>query len=216
MKPVFFALVIVSMALLSCFPKPDFKWQEGDILFQDGDCGEFCEAIRKVTQGYRGRDFTHNGLLMQENGAWYVIEAISIGVTKTPLDDFLYRHKDDQGQPQVVVGRLKPEFQHLIPDAILEAKSLLGKPYDFGFDFENEAYYCSELIHFAFKKANENDNLFEPAPMTFHDPETGELFHIWKDYFDKHELSVPEGKPGLNPGGMSQAPVLEIVHDYID
>jgi len=31
------------------FDYSKFKLQSGDLLFQDGDCGPFCEAIEKVT-----------------------------------------------------------------------------------------------------------------------------------------------------------------------
>jgi len=198
-----------SLLFFSCDQK-ESGWQEGDILFQDGDCGDFCEAIRKVTEGYQGIEFSHNGLLMQDKGDWFVLEAIGKGVSKTPLLEFLDRHLDENGKPKVMVGRLKPEHQHLIPAAISEAQKHLGKPYDSAFDFENDAFYCSELIHFAFKAANGGSDLFQPKPMTYNDPDTGKLFPIWETYFFDLGISVPEGKPGLNPGGMSLEPVLEM------
>ncbi|MDO9552123.1 YiiX/YebB-like N1pC/P60 family cysteine hydrolase [Rhodonellum sp.] len=189
-------------------------WQEGDILFQDGDCGDFCDAIRKVTQGYEDLDFSHNGLLMKEKGEWFVLEAVSKGVSKTALKEFMGRQLDGNGNPKVVVGRLVPEFQPLIPAALIEAQALLGKPYDVVFDLENDTYYCSELIHFAFKKANGGKNVFTPKPMTFVDPDTGELFGIWNTYYAKMGISAPEGEMGLNPGGMSLEPVLEIIYAF--
>lgn len=206
-------LIIWSALLMFSCNGDKIDWQEGDILFQDGECGDFCDAIRKVTAGYADRDFSHNGLLVMDNGDWFVLEAISKGVSKTPLDDFLERHLDANGNPKVVLGRLLPEFRVLIPEAINEAQKLLGKPYDGVFDLENDAYYCSELIHFAFKNANDNKNLFTPKPMTFVDPDTGELFWIWKTYYEKLGFPVPEGELGLNPGGMSLEPVLEIVYE---
>lgn len=206
-------LLGVMILFFSCNEK-EFSWQEGDILFQDGDCGAFCEAIRKVTEGYQGIEFSHNGLLMQENGEWFVLEAIGKGVSKTPLKEFLNRHLDESGKPKVMVGRLKSQYQHLIPDAISEGQRHLGKPYDSAFDFDNEAYYCSELIHFAFKAANNGSDLFHPKPMTYNDPDTGKLFPIWETYFLELGIPVPEGKPGLNPGGMSLEPVLEMVEIY--
>lgn len=203
----------VMILFFSCNEK-EFSWQQGDILFQDGDCGDFCEAIRKVTEGYQGIEFSHNGLLMEENGEWFVLEAIGKGVCKTPLEEFLNRHLDENGKPKVMVGRLKPEYQHLIPTAILEAQKHVDKPYDSAFDFDNEAYYCSELIHFAFKAANGGSDLFHPKPMTYKDPDTGELFPIWETYFLELGIPIPEGKHGLNPGGMSLEPILEMMEIY--
>lgn len=206
MRIVYLLLILLS----SCACRSEFQFQEGDILFQDGDCGDFCDAIRKVTQGYEGRDFSHNGLLTEEEGEWFVLEAIGKGVSRTPLQEFLHRHVDERGQPKVMIGRLKPEYRKLIPSAIQEAKLHLGKGYDHSFDFENDFFYCSELIHFAFKSANGGKDLFSPKPMTYVDPETGKLFPIWDAYFEELGIPVPEGKPGLNPGGMSLDPVLEV------
>jgi hypothetical protein len=209
------SIALLWMLLSSCAIDHSFQWQEGDILFQDGDCGDFCDAIRKVTDGYEGRDFSHNGLLIKESGQWYVLEAIGKGVSQTPLLEFLDRHVDENDLPKIMIGRLKQQYRNLIPQAIVEAKKKLGKPYDKGFDFENDAYYCSELIHFSFKAANGGKDLFTPQPMSFNDPETGQIFPIWEDYFEKLGLEVPEGKPGLNPGGMSLEPVVEIL-EYDD
>jgi hypothetical protein len=37
-------------------------------------------------------------------------------------------------------------------------------------------------------------------PMTFKDPETKQLMPVWKDYYKKLGVPVPEGKQGINPG----------------
>jgi hypothetical protein len=208
--PWLFILTGITALLFSC-RQAGFAWEEGDVLFQDGDCGDFCDAIREVTDGYGGRDFSHNGLLVRENDSWMVLEAVSRGVVLTPLDSFLNRAVDEKGNPKIVVGRLKQEYKSLIPPAITYARTHLGKGYDDAFDFGNDEYYCSELIHVAFKTAREGKDLFEPKPMTFLDPETGLLFPIWEDYFFKLGIEVPEGELGLNPGSMSLSPVLEII-----
>ncbi|WP_226390971.1 hypothetical protein [Penaeicola halotolerans] len=56
-------LTFISFYFISCQKSTSFELQNGDILFQDGDCGDFCEAIKKVTSGYEGRDFSHNGIV---------------------------------------------------------------------------------------------------------------------------------------------------------
>ncbi|MBT0811931.1 hypothetical protein KIH41_11640 [Litoribacter ruber] len=212
-KILFISALLISF-LSGCQKNYEFTWKEGDILFQDGDCGDFCEAIRKVTNGYDGRDFSHIGLLILENGDWYVIEAISKGVSKTPLFEFLDRHTDEAGQPRVVVGRVIDEYKYLIPTAINVASTLIGKPYDSAFDLNNDAYYCSELIHMSFQKANLGTPIFEIQPMTFKDPDTGETFGIWEKYFQDLGMEIPEGELGLNPGGMSLDPAIRIVHEF--
>lgn len=197
--------------------RPDslFVPQPGDLLFQDSDCGPFCDAIEKVTFGVNGAKFSHVGMVVfGDDGKLAVLEAISAGVLLTPLKNFLNRSFDAAGRPKVLVGRMKPAYRKLLPDAIAYVESKLGAPYDTVFDFTNDAYYCSELLHEAFQTANGGEPIFQPQPMTYNDPATGELFPVWAEYFRKLNAPVPEGEPGLNPGGMSRSMFLEIVHAY--
>jgi endonuclease/exonuclease/phosphatase family metal-dependent hydrolase len=188
--------------------------QPGDLLFQDLDSGPLCVAIEKVTQGVDGAQFSHVGMVSEagENGT-LVIEAVSEGVVETPLEEFLQRSADSEGRPKVLVGRLKPGYRPLIPKAVVTARSFLGRPYDRVFAMENESFYCSELIYEAFRQAA-GEPLFALAPMTFIDPDTGATFPAWQDYYRELGAPIPEGEPGLNPAGMSRAPVLRIVHAY--
>ncbi len=190
-----------------------FTPRPGDLLFQDLDCGELCEAIEKVTTGYDGADFSHVGVVAEsEAGELIVIEAVTEGVTATPLAEYLSRSLDDQGRPKIAVGRLKKPYRHLIGPALEEAFSLIGKPYDKPFVVGNDAYYCSELIYEIFLRANKGKPVFELAPMTFKDPESGTIFPAWQGYFSKLGISVPEGQPGINPGGISLSPAIVIIH----
>lgn len=47
--------------------------------------------------------------------------------------------------------------------------------------------------------------------MTYRDPDTGEMFPVWVAYFERLGAEIPEGALGLNPGGMSLEPVLEML-----
>lgn len=143
-----------------------------------------------------------------------VIEAVSKGVVKTSLDDFFNRSFDEKNRSKVVVGRIKNEYQELIPKAVNFTKSNLGLAYDEVFDITNNKYYCSELIYDSFKYANNNTPIFQLKPMTYKDPETNATFRIWEDYFKKLNIEIPEGKLGLNPGGMSKSKFIEIVYFY--
>ncbi|NRA92137.1 MAG: hypothetical protein HRU26_05535 [Psychroserpens sp.] len=193
----------------------NFVLKPGDLLFQDSDCGPFCTSIEKVTFGYKGSKFSHVGMVIQnKNGNFVVIEAISAGVVETALDTFFSRSFDDKNNSKVVVGRLKDKHKDLIPEAIALAKTKLGLAYDEVFDITNNAYYCSELIYDAFKFANNDQPIFQLQNMTYKDPDTKELFPIWKSYFENLKIPVPEGEPGLNPGGMSTSNYIDIVHFY--
>ncbi|MCG8330752.1 MAG: hypothetical protein MI974_23850 [Chitinophagales bacterium] len=197
------------------FDYSKFELKPGDILFQDIDCGPFCESIEKVTSGIQGSKFSHVGMLIpKEKGEFTILEAISAGVVETPLDSFFIRSFDENNNSKVVVGRIKEEHAHLIPKAIDFAKTKLGFAYDEVFDISNDKYYCSELIYDSFKYANNNQAIFQLQKMTYKDPETNNIFPIWEEYFQKLNVPVPEGQPGLNPGGMSMSNYIDIVHFY--
>ena len=192
-----------------------FQLKPGDILFQDSDCGPFCDAIEKVTEGIDGAKFSHVGLVIPDNeNKMIVIEAITKGVVETPLDSFFSRSYDANNNSKVLVGRLKEEHQQLISDAIKFSRNKLGLAYDDVFDISNNKYYCSELIYDAFKYANNDRPIFQLQPMTYKDPETNDTFPIWEDYFKNLHIPIPEGEPGLNPGGMSRSDYIDIVHVY--
>ncbi len=187
--------------------------QSGDLLFRDSDCGPLCDAIEKVTTGYQGANLSHVGIAAKdEHGQMIVLEAVSQGVVATDLQTFLNHGSDPNGLPKVMVGRLKKPYRRLIPAAIKEAVALRGKPYDKSFAIDNDSYYCSELIYEIFRRANGGKPVFALEPMTFKDPKTGETLPVWREYFSKLGVDIPEGRPGINPGGISRSPTLTIVY----
>jgi len=215
------AVILMLFVLTGCSSLPksgqiSFELKPGDLLFQDLNGDSFFEAVSKVTQGYNGTVLTHVGIAAYNDaGDTVVLEALLEGVTETPLDVFLDRSRDKSGNPKVLVGRLSQEYRHLIEPALARAFERRNSPYNHLFDIQDkEAFYCSELVYVCFMEANEGAPVFELEPMTFADPETQEVFPVWKDYFTELGAEVPEGKPGLNPGGMSRSPVLRIVHVY--
>ena len=117
---------------------------------------------------------------------------------------------DTEGRSKIIVGRLKDEFQHTIKDAIIYAKSKMGIKYDELFLMNNNSYYCSELIFEAFAK----DSIFKLKPMTFLHPETNDTLTVWKNYYSKLGISIPQKKLGINPGIMSLSEKIEMIYFY--
>lgn len=192
----------------------EFKLIDGDLLFQDMDCGSLCDAIENVTQGYKNDRISHVGIVSIENNTNYVIEAIGKGVVKTLIDSFLSRSLDADGNPKVIVGRLKDSLQNLIPKALKYAHQFIGKPYDQKFEMNDSAFYCSELIYRIFYKANNSNPVFNLSPMTYKIHGDSVLMSVWVAYFKDLNDSVPEGKPGCNPAGISRNKNIRIVHEY--
>ena len=215
-------LFSISLTVLGCTQYASranigFVPEPGDLLFQDSDCGPLCDAIEKVTTGYEGANFSHVGIAaVDDNGSVVVIEAVSSGVEVTPLRTFFGRSLDAKGRPKVVAGRLKEAYHHLIAPAIEEALALEGKPYDKVFALDNEAYYCSELVYEIFRRANDNTPVFMLQPMTFKEPGAGHTQQTWQEYFSALGVSIPEGRPGINPGGISRSAALTIVYRGTD
>jgi len=191
-----------------------FHYQSGDLLFQDLDCGELCDAIEAVTPGLNGKHFSHLALVYVKRDSAFVIEAIGNDVHVTSISSFLQRQLDDDGNPKIVVGRLKKTYQHLNDAAINFALQQLGKEYDNAFIYNNGKYYCSELIYDAYKAANGGTPFFKLSPMTFKDPKTKRNFPAWETYYKNLQMNIPEGLPGCNPGSIATSEKIDILKSF--
>jgi hypothetical protein len=177
----------------------------GDILFQNLDCGDLCDAIEKVTKSYGGRQLSHIGLVEIIDDNIYVLEAIGDRVQRTRLSKFSSRSNNE-----ILVGRIKKRYNDIIPKAITFVIQKLNVPYDDVFLYDNNKYYCSELLYDAFKAANSDDDFFSLQPMTFKQPGSETYFPVWVDYYKKRNMDIPEGAPGINPGGISMSRKLDV------
>lgn len=196
----------IAIILMSCKPSHQQKTnlQEGDIIFQNLNCGPFCDAIEAVTYGIDSLDFSHCGILAKDSeNNWVVIEAISKGVSSTPLSVVLQRTEDSV----VYIGRVNNDEVE-IEKALQIARSKIGAAYDDVFDINNDKYYCSELTYEAYLNKN-NQPIFKLYPMTYKEPQTDSFYGIWVDYFEDLNAPIPEGEPGLNPGSISRSSYLD-------
>lgn len=177
------------------------KLKEGDLVFQDLDCGPLCDAIEAVTEGFQGRDFSHVALIVRINDEYRAVEAIGSHVKSTSIDSLFLRCPNPN---KYLVMRLHNEYKHLIPQASKYAISTIGKAYDDRFIMNNDSLYCSELVFDAY-------HIFELQPMTYKDPKTGQFFPAWIDYYKTLHSFIPEGLMGINPGLISRSPYLYAV-----
>jgi hypothetical protein len=185
--------------------------QEGDLLFQNLNCGDLCNAIEAVTEGVNGKDFSHCAMVVNVNDTLKVIEAIGYKVHVNSIKKFFARSGDTTVIQNITVGRVKHQFDNLIPNAISNAKQLIGQTYDDEFLLGNGKWYCSELIYETFKQANNQNDFFELEPMTFIDPKTKTFFPTWVNYYKELKTEIPEGKLGINPGLISRSNKIQII-----
>ena len=191
--------------------KPAIQLREGDLLFQDLNCGPLCDAIEAVTQGVNNKSFSHCAMVVSINDTLKVIEAIGEAVQINSINNFFARSGDTSNIKNITIARLKEENNKLIEKAVDFTKKQVGMPYDDEFILNNGSWYCSELIYEAFKKANHNKPFFALEPMTFKSPVTKQFFPAWADYYSELHKQIPEGKPGINPGLISRSDKIIII-----
>jgi hypothetical protein len=216
----FFTLIVPLLLFWGCANQPNNNQntkdnletlQEGDLLFQDLNCGELCDAIEAVTEGVNGKDFSHCAMVVKINDSLQVVEAIGHQVQVNTLKDFFARSGDTASIQNITVGRVLEKYQPVVTKAAMKVKEYIGQPYDDVFLMDNNSWYCSELLYDAFKEANDTQDFFELNPMTFKDPNTHTFFPAWVDYYKQLKQDIPEGKPGINPGLISRSNKIQIV-----
>lgn len=153
------AFLVVARAPTMVLEQRQRDWghpiQEGDILFQDLDCGLRCSLIREVT----GSRYTHVGIVLNEQGALRVWEAFE-AVGPVDLVDWVHRGIKER----VAIYRLRAPLADQLPRIADAVRSLRGHPYDPDYQWDDERIYCSELIA---KAANQvaGRPLFAPRPI---------------------------------------------------
>jgi hypothetical protein len=212
-------LFIFSFILLSCNSNQKnnkFEIKQGDLLFQNTGTGEIDTAIKNVTATLFSKNYSHVGIAMQKDEKWFVVEAIpKKGISQTPLITFLNRNKNKFSKSQTTVARLDSYYQPYISKAIAYGIERINTPYDEIFLWDDDSYYCSELVYKMFSSQDlPKDSIpFLTHPMTFNDS-TGNPMPSWVTYYKTRNQPIPEGIEGTNPNLMASSPRIKFVHDY--
>ncbi len=203
---------IIAIIGLSCnYKSNENNLKEGDLLFQDLNCGPLCDAIETVTNGIDGKSFSHCAIVVKQNDTLKVVEAIGGRVQINSLHNFFKRSNDTALIKNITIGRVKNLGNKGISIAAEFAISQVGTPYDDEFILNNGKWYCSELVYEAFKVGSNQKEYFNLEPMTFKDPKTNAFFPAWIDYYKSLNSSIPEGQLGINPGSISRSNKIEII-----
>ncbi|MFK7797400.1 MAG: YiiX family permuted papain-like enzyme [Aureispira sp.] len=120
-------------------PMEGVPYQNGDIIFHSSQTHQ-SRAIQLATNS----PYSHVGIMHEENGEWYVYEAIST-VQSTPLKKWIARGKNKH----YVIKRLKDK-RLLTEENLMKMKEVggkyRGKAYDMQFDWSDDQLYCSEVV----------------------------------------------------------------------
>ena len=120
---------------LSAQDTPITDVREGDVIFQTSQSSQ-SPLIQIGTRSH----ITHCGIIVMRDGKPYVLETLKTLVL-TPLDKFIARGKEGKyWLKRSDKENIKIEYTHY-----------LGKPYDLAFSFDNDIYYCSELVYDIYK-----------------------------------------------------------------
>lgn len=204
MKALFYCC-LAAFSSLAYRAQAQSNLHSGDLLFQNLDCGGMCDAIEAVTEGYKGLNFSHVGIVAVQRDSVFVIEAIGDAVQKVTLDQFRSRNTN-----QIWVGRLKVSDPKSLKQIVDYAEAQIGKPYDAVFEMKPDRFYCSELVYEAYRFAFKGREVFALRPMTFKEPGKASFFPVWVGYYKELGVKIPEGQPGINPGGISRSPKLHL------
>lgn len=174
---------------LSAQDTPITDVREGDVIFQTSQSSQ-SPLIQIGTRSH----ITHCGIIVMRDGKPYVLETLKTLVL-TPLDKFIARGKDGKyWLKRSNRENIKIEYAHY-----------LGKPYDLAFSFDNDIYYCSELVYDIYKNQL-GIELCKPK-------QVGDYLILGTDKLNKIESTMQ--RRGITKEQYAVAPVDIFESDYL-
>jgi hypothetical protein len=143
-------------------------------------------------------------MVMIKDGKPYVYEA-SLNVHYLPLGLWILKGVDGE----YVVKRLKKSREILTPARLhrmeQEANRHQGKLYDYGFAWDDQKMYCSELVWKIYERST-GLRLGEPRPLKEYDLGSPA---VWDKLKERYGERIPMEEPMLSPAALFDCSLLE-------
>ncbi len=139
--PLLAALAAVSFACDASARPKAIGLRDGDLVFQRSRSRQSA-AVALATRS----SLTHMGVVFLDGGEPWVLEAVE-PVKRTPFES--WRRRGEGGR--IWVKRLRDANAILTPEKVARMRELgqswLGRHYDMQFRWDDERFYCSELVY---------------------------------------------------------------------
>lgn len=183
-------------------PRP---FHNGDIIFQTSQSGQSL-AVSYATHS----KYTHCGLLFNDNGNWFVYEAVG------PVKKTAFKQWIEHGDSNYYVVRRLANADSIMTEATTKkmrasVDSRMGIGYDFYFGWNDDLIYCSELVWKAYHEATALE-VGQPKPMSEFD-----LTHpvVIQTMHERYGERFPYDTLMISPGDVFDSPLLTTVAEGI-
>lgn len=195
---IFILSTLAPSAAPKKFGRPQYEeLRSGDVVFQ-----ELGSAQGRAVKAATGSRFTHCGVVFQQNGTLYVLEAVQ-PVSIVSLADFKRRSRIFHAR------RLKDPSvlnQKNFEKALTWGRRQLGKNYDPLFKWDDQNLYCSELVWKVFKKAA-NLELCRTKTFKSYFLEKPAVRQIIQQRYG-NRANLPANEPVVAPSDLARSPLL--------
>lgn len=196
-------LIVFSLVLIAPLSASQFKFLDGDIIFQETASGQ-SEAIKRATAS----PYSHVGIVYYEKNTPYVFEAVQ-PVKRSSLASFIRRSVGGR----YVVKRLKNRERELDAARLARmraaGKKFVGKNYDWTFGWSDERIYCSELV---WKIYRNGAGIELAAPKKLKEFNLSDRV-VQKKMKERYGKNIPYEEPVVSPGQLFESPLLETVFE---
>lgn len=187
----------------------------GDIIFRMGTqpiLGGLVD-FSKISAQIADSDVSHVCIVIQAAGGIGSSAGLLIANASVyGIERKFFRDWHVGGTENMVVKRVKPEYQFLISQVLETVSDLIERDviYNRNFEYNDETFYCSQMVDYAFRfNGYPLSNLVKIKDL----PSYGFIFHGLSCLIGGIDPNVAVAVPGNDQIGLFSSPILETVVD---